>query len=681
MKAQNHSMRSRYKTPLPSPAEVALCEWKRQQNMNRCYDDTTRIDDTRTVDHPLLTTILSDGRASSTRSTKGYQAAIMADSCLPYQRLGRADLQEMAAELDLVNGFSSASPDERLTQETTPSTDSSGDINQKSPSPGQSTDETTPEESPKQSKTVFQPQSLFITPTNQVRRHSKSSMIPKLRTRSSISLSCVGKEESQDRGRLRSISSKPKQQSYRFPVTVGRSSSITSARQNPQEQIIKTRDQCSPEQVKRMPTRQQDPTGIDNFSQPKLTSRNKVQRPSQGNIPQPFTRRKISDASAQSWLIINNSSPHSSEPGMHRSRMSPPPPQTLIRNELLTSAPVFDAPIAARRRSQSAASVKIPFSSPSSPRARNVENSDIERLSVQAVSTTQSQQSKNRSVYPRPKPRSSSAWRPPSVWYENVDGVILSTQPKSTKESSGGLSIPEIEARDIRDIPPFRGHAEQQSGSDSESEFARRNGDYAAPPPAFISDIGKTRSISPRPARKMRDHVFFSNYARAAADEMPNQRANPSRPRKPESISQVGVSIPEIIREMPTSEGESLDDADIESTDSETAMPSKAVRPRSRSHALEEQDAQMTRRTYQIKGLLDGMMKGFSDEVKKDEYKHSRYNPTPDYESYSEDPINSDRGSIIFLDDHDTDSVVSQPNTVIWSPPKSNGLVIRGYVM
>lgn len=204
--------------------------------------------------------------------------------------------------------------------------------------------------------------------------------------------------------------------------------------------------------------------------------------------------------------------------------------------------------------------------------------------------------------YKIPKRRAASAWRPPSVWYENVEGVTLSTRPRSSKESRTGLSIPEIEARDIQDIqdiPRGRSHP-----NDQDCEFAENGHHFARSPPPIGARNSYIRDISPKPVANGQDHTFLDNYSRAADDEMANQRCEPPRVKRPaaEHSGAQAIDAPEPIEEQPHQEHEE------DFSDHGGAEPPDIAR----SRALEEQDAQMKSKTEQIKSLLGGMLKTFN---------------------------------------------------------------------
>lgn len=212
----------------------------------------------------------------------------------------------------------------------------------------------------------------------------------------------------------------------------------------------------------------------------------------------------------------------------------------------------------------------------------------------------QKQTRKPKNEYKIPKRRAASAWRPPSVWYENVEGVTLSTRPRSSRENRIGLSIPELEARDIQDIPA-RGRSHP---NDEDCQFAENGHHFARSPPPIGARNSYIRDISPKPVVEGQEHAFLDNYSRAADDEMPNQRCDPPRTKRPaaEHSGAQAIDPPEPIMEQPHQEHEE------DFSDHGGAEPPDIAR----SRAMEEQDAQMKSKTEQIKSLLGGMMKTFN---------------------------------------------------------------------
>ena len=311
------------------------------------------------------------------------------------------------------------------------------------------------------------------------------------------------------------------------------------------------------------------------------------------------------------------------------------------------------------------------------------------------------------------KTRSQSAWRPPSVWYENVEGVTLATAPKDAEEMKSGLSLPEIEARDIRGIPP-RGRKKRHE-EERPSEFEGQGDHYARSPPPIGSSDGGVRSISPRPVTEAQTHTFVDNYSRAvpnnvaeqradlsdtvngkwgdpardskddaffewytkaASDEMPNQRFEPRQPRHSMQAATRPVLPPETISER--SEPQYND-----SSDEGGAEPPDVARQR----RMEEQEAEMKSRTDQVKSLLGGMMKslapGKSSKSKKDDDNNSRPEEIDvismdakkfkAHENSHQYPPHNDSTDTAFLWDDSDDARDSDRNTMIWSPPRASG--------
>lgn len=217
------------------------------------------------------------------------------------------------------------------------------------------------------------------------------------------------------------------------------------------------------------------------------------------------------------------------------------------------------------------------------------------------------------SLNARPAPRAQSRPRKPpsvhSVQYETVEGVNLKTRPKSAKDNRTGLSIPEIEARDIRQIDDRS--PENEDGEYAESEYSGSSAHYARYPPP-VGAVDHVRSISPKPVVDGEDHIFFDRYSRAADDEMPDQRAAiPHRYRQ---------SIVAPFTKQLTPQPEEEEDA--QSTYSGAEPPSVA-----RTKAFEAQDAEMNSRTSQAKKLVTGLLKGFTSKKDQDESRLAKNEP------------------------------------------------------
>ncbi|KAK5078869.1 hypothetical protein LTR64_002713 [Lithohypha guttulata] len=219
--------------------------------------------------------------------------------------------------------------------------------------------------------------------------------------------------------------------------------------------------------------------------------------------------------------------------------------------------------------------------------------------------------------------RAASAWRPPSVWYENVEGVTLSTRPKSAREHRLGLNIPEIEARDILDIPP-RGRRRPDE-EDYQSESAEQDRHYARSPPPIGAAAHYVRSISPKPVTEAREHIFLDNYSRAGPEEPSTLRYDFPRIKRPaaERSGAQAIDAPEPIQEMPQHEEDFSDDGGAEPPDI------------ARMRAMEQQDADMKSRTDQIRGLLGGMLKTFHANKKKDDPSSQSHSHTHSHKTTS----------------------------------------------
>lgn len=675
--------------------------------MSRQADGSVKVDGTKEAECPPLITMPTYGE-TSLKSITGLQAAILVDSWLPYQRSIRTDLQKLAVELNLSDADSSESSEHNLAPELTSSTQSSSRSKTKSASPGQFTDDTTPEETFDLAKVTLRAGPPSVIPSNLVRRRSVSSSNKKAQLRSPTYADAElphrsknGLPQSKDRTGFVSTS-KPRQQYQQYPWPTKESPPMSPDRTS-RGQVITAHDLYhkpntpphSPYQsptvqarypdrarsnietpLNDRPTRIREQLSLDSLLEPKFEIQSQPSRPTQSRAPR-SADRAVSTEPRQSPLTINANFPVSALANSQRLRASPTP-QHLMRAENSVSAPQLTS--SDRRRRQSRASVVPPNSIPSSPAARTHEKAHDRNERLHRIWQDPTPMTERAALSTKRQTRDFSAWRPPSVWYENVDGVILSTRPKSAKESRSGLSIPEIEARDIRRIPHSASDIKRQPELDFHCEFADRERAYAPPPPAIGGSANRVRSIVPRPVTEPEDHVFLDNYSRAADDEMVNQRANPPRTRRSESFNRTKVSVPEVIRENPIAESETSADADVESTDSDAAIPPDVAR----SRWLYEQDVQMTSRKEQVKTLLGSMMKGLSGKADKVDFKYGEGHIMPDYRPLSDDPTASKNGESFYFNESDnqddrTETGSSRPSTAIWSPPKAIGRYSEDY--
>lgn len=106
--------------------------------------------------------------------------------------------------------------------------------------------------------------------------------------------------------------------------------------------------------------------------------------------------------------------------------------------------------------------------------------------------------------------RSLTNRRRPKVYYENVGGVRLDTMPRDASYSGMDQSLPEIEARDIRQIMP-----NPKASEEDMSEYSDRH-DHFAPAPPAVGSLHPTRSISPKPYYIPQERVFQDGYSLAA---------------------------------------------------------------------------------------------------------------------------------------------------------------------
>ena len=116
------------------------------------------------------------------------------------------------------------------------------------------------------------------------------------------------------------------------------------------------------------------------------------------------------------------------------------------------------------------------------------------------------------------------------VLIEQVDGVVLNTTANDHENTNNGRTIPEIEADDIRQIPPER------AGQEHSNLEAIRARDHTAASPSPIGDsqtFHRPRQITPRPAQKPQTHVFVDRWA-----SLPRRPNNPASPQNSSHLSQ-----------------------------------------------------------------------------------------------------------------------------------------------
>lgn len=183
-----------------------------------------------------------------------------------------------------------------------------------------------------------------------------------------------------------------------------------------------------------------------------------------------------------------------------------------------------------------------------------------------------------------------------NVHYEKVEGVTMDTQPCDASERQTGLSIPEIEARDVRQIPD---HDSSSEDDDNVYQSISRRPHYACPPPPICAPLTSVRSVSPRPPTEGHDHVFIDRYSRAAEDKPPPSQAHLVRHR-PSKITEISSE----------SESDTRPESAPRNDDSyEGGAEPPTVR---RSKAFEELDDRMTSRTSKAKKLMRNILKGIS---------------------------------------------------------------------
>lgn len=203
----------------------------------------------------------------------------------------------------------------------------------------------------------------------------------------------------------------------------------------------------------------------------------------------------------------------------------------------------------------------------------------------------------------RPKPvissehsetSSSSDERPRTPKFEKVEGITLDTQPIAAKQAQTGLSIPEVEAKDVRNIPSPTPD-DEFGGADSEAEYEALTANFAKAPRIVQVGTRKDRGRASPPSNKSQQDPLTGDDPRAEKDVMsrplvasernfppvqetpeqiveqpaPSQNAKHSRRGRSSSFRDPSIPtpIPEVSRE------DLLDAKDSDSDDEDSAAP------------------------------------------------------------------------------------------------------------
>jgi len=190
---------------------------------------------------------------------------------------------------------------------------------------------------------------------------------------------------------------------------------------------------------------------------------------------------------------------------------------------------------------------------------------------------------------------------------ETVNGVRLDTMPMNPKGNQVGLSLPEIEARDIRYI---------EDDQPEDHEYAPlhevASHDRASSPPPIGARHDYVRNIPARSPAVGQDHIFMDNYSRATVqvqglDALIEQPDEHSRER-PNTHTESSASLSE-------------DATQLNSSSSGTYAPSPSI-PRTRDSNSNSSHSDMTSKTRHVKDILKGLLKGFVPD--RDKYTASR---------------------------------------------------------
>lgn len=110
-----------------------------------------------------------------------------------------------------------------------------------------------------------------------------------------------------------------------------------------------------------------------------------------------------------------------------------------------------------------------------------------------------------------------------AIRYERVNGIYLDTTPRSAKERIEGLSIPEVEARDLIRLDEWL-----QENAPADGIFANIVSHPARPPPPIGGKENSVRAISPQPPSAGKNHTFVSRYS-WNVQSIPGKGIDPTR--------------------------------------------------------------------------------------------------------------------------------------------------------
>jgi len=251
----------------------------------------------------------------------------------------------------------------------------------------------------------------------------------------------------------------------------------------------------------------------------------------------------------------------------------------------------------------------------------------------------------------------------------------MNTQPDSANSDPKKLSLPEIEARDIRQIPT---REPEQDEEDMEYFTGRRH--CARSPPPIGASHDYVARISPKPVVDGEEHTFIDNYSRASDASTEKPDYVPARYRRSivAPFSRVDQLTPQI-EEDEEEEAEARAGAEADDDYDEDAAEAPSV---ARVRAFEAQDHEMNSRTHAAKNLIGGMLKGLTGHKKdkdKNDDKHRGPVVVRDVAALATDEGMYDhnhqqsqrnsqhqRSSNLYDDNEDAD--VNQNDYSIWSP-------------
>lgn len=218
------------------------------------------------------------------------------------------------------------------------------------------------------------------------------------------------------------------------------------------------------------------------------------------------------------------------------------------------------------------------------------------------------------------QPRSASP--PPHVHYENVEGVELDTKPTAAPERKNGLTIPELEARDIRQIPAAQ-YDDKNSAPAGTSDSANQESFFRGSP--LLSGANRHINAHTVPPRATDDSQgFASSNVNPQVDIARQSELLPKPPQAPadDDVGAVRKSRPmhasHVARHSQSSNTRASFDApttipedsreDLLDIANDKEEESAEPPPIAMGKEFEEQESRMSRGIQTAKSLLSKML-------------------------------------------------------------------------